>query len=225
MNELNVSLDDLRKRYREIFKSSVNEIQKRIDEIKPENAGEVFDRYLPASQGEKWQKNVLEMLENDISKDIYLKFQEILAYRDKFQCNGCATCCNLACSEFSPEELKQKAENGDNFASQFLSVFVPYKSIEDVRNVYPAYIELLEENKEDKVYFYHCPKLTSDNKCSDYENRPEICRRFPDNPLSLLPSSCGYCKWKEEVEPMTLLLHSMIEIVDYYRMKIMSVQN
>ena len=153
-------------------------------------------------------------------KDIYVKFQEVLAYRENFKCVGCATCCKLACSEFSPEELRQKAENGDNFAKQFLSVFIPYNSKEEAKAVYPDYIELLEENKEDNVYFYHCPKLTKDNRCSDYENRPDICRRFPDNPLSLLPSKCGYRRWKEEVEPLTLMLHSMIEIIDYYKEKI-----
>lgn len=220
MNELNLSVDELRKRYREIFLKSVDEIQKRIDEIKPQGAMDIFDSYLEDSEGKLWQNNVLEMLENDISKDVYEKFQEILTYREKFSCAGCATCCNLACSEFSPEELKQKSEKGDNFASQFLSVFIPYPSKEDAKKVYPEYIELLEHSKEEDVYFYHCPKLTKDKRCSDYENRPQICRDFPDNPLSILPKSCGYCKWKNEVEPVTLMLHSMIEIIDYYREKI-----
>ena len=220
MNDLNASLDNLKTRYREIFQKSVDEIQKRIDEIKPDIDGNIFDEYPPQSLGRKWQRAVIDMLENDISKDLYIKFQEVLAYRKNFKCVGCATCCNLACSEFSPEELRQKAQNGDNFAKQFLSVFIPYNSKEEARAVYPDYIELLEEHKEDNVYFYHCPKLTKDNRCSDYENRPDICRKFPDNPLSLLPSKCGYRQWKEEVEPLTLMLHSMIEIIDYYKEKI-----
>lgn len=221
MNNLSSSVDDLRKKYREIFEKSVEEIQTRVDEIKPDNlSGDVFDCYDADSKGRQWQRQVLDMLENDISKEIYRKFQEILAYRNNFSCVGCATCCNLACSEFSPEELKQKAEQGDNFASQFLSVFVPYKSKEEARNVYPEYIAMLDEAKEDKVYFYHCPKLTAGKRCSDYENRPQICRDFPDNPLSILPKACGYKKWKEEVEPVTLMLHSMVEIIEYYIDKI-----
>ena len=86
--------------------------------------------------------------------------------------------------------------------------------------MYPEYIELLEKNKEYDVYFYHCPKLTEDKRCSDYENRPQICRDFPDNPLSILPEACGYKKWKEEVEPVALMLHAMIEIIDFYTIKI-----
>ena len=218
MSKLHSSVENLRKEYREIFSKTVEEIQKRVDEIKPETVdGDIFDEFTKGSEGRKWQAAVLEMFDKDISKEIYRKFQEVLAYREQFQCSGCATCCNLACSEFSPEELKQKAENGDNFAKQFTSIFIPYESKEEARRVYPEYIQMLEDNKEDDVYFYHCPKLTEDNRCSDYENRPQICRDFPDNPLSILPNSCGYKKWKEEIEPVTLMLHSMLEIIQYYK--------
>ena len=221
MSDLNNTINSLRKEYREIFLKSAEEIKTKVEAIRPKGLkGEIFDKYEKDSDGYLWQKNTLDLLQNDISKEIYRKLNEILAYRTKFKCVGCATCCNLACSEFSPEELKQKAKNGDNFAKQFLSVFIPYNSKEEARKVYPEYIELLEKNKEYDVYFYHCPKLTEDKRCSDYENRPQICRDFPDNPLSILPDTCGYKKWKEEVEPIALMLHSMVEIIDFYILKI-----
>lgn len=221
MNELYSSIENLRSEYREIFKKSLAEIANRIDELRPDGLdADVTDKFPVNSDGALWQTKVLDMLENDISKEVYRKYKEILAYRSQFKCVGCATCCNLACSEFSPVELKQKTENGDNFAAQFLSVFVPYASKEDARKVYPEYIKMLEENKEDNVYFYHCPKLTEDKRCSDYENRPQICRDFPDNPLSILPKSCGYKQWKDEIEPLALMLHSMVEIIEYYKEKI-----
>ena len=221
MSDLNNTINSLRKEYREIFLKSAEEIKTKVEAIRPKGLkGEIFDKYEKDSDGYLWQKNTLDLLQNDISKEIYRKLNEILAYRTKFKCVGCATCCNLACSEFSPEELKQKAQNGDNFAKQFLSVFIPYNSKEEARKVYPEYIELLEKNKEYDVYFYHCPKLTEDKRCSDYENRPQICRDFPDNPLSILPDTCGYKKWKEEVEPIALMLHSMVEIIDFYILKI-----
>ena len=91
------------------------------------------------------------------------------------------------------EELKKKAKNGDNFATQFTSIFVPYKDENEAKQIYPEYFELLSERLEgEKVYFYHCPKLTKENRCSDYENRPGICRDFPDNPLGFLPGPCGF---------------------------------
>lgn len=221
MKDLNSILEHQREKFRAAFKSSVEEIQKRIDELRPADVqDDVFTKFPLDSSGRKWQMAVLEMLEKDISKDVFVKFQQILNERNHYKCNGCATCCNLACSEFSPDELKKRAENGDNFARQFLSIFIPYSTKEEARKVYPEYIALLEKNKENEVYFYHCPKLTKDKRCSDYENRPQICRDFPDNPLTLLPVSCGFCGWKEKSEDMTLLLHAIIEIVEYYKEKI-----
>lgn len=78
----------------------------------------------------------------------------------------------------------------------------------------------MEDNITGDVYFYHCPKLTKDKKCSDYENRPQICKVFPDNPLDILPESCGFYEWKKEVEPVAMMLHAMVEIIDYYKSKI-----
>ena len=223
MGELNDNINNLRKEYREIFSLSADEIQNHIDKLKPKNFnGELFEKYEKNTDGYFWQKSVLEILNNDISKEIYRKLNEILAYRTKFGCVGCATCCNLACSEFSPAELKQKAEDGDNFANQFLSVFIPYENKEEAAKIYPEYIELLAENGETNVYFYHCPKLTKDKRCSHYENRPRICRDFPDNPLSILPKSCGYKAWKDEIEPIALMLHAMLEIVEFYSEKLKS---
>ncbi len=221
MQDLSKSISNMRKKYREIFLQTVDAIKQRVDEIKPENLdGDIFDTFDKGSDGENWQIAVLDMFENDISHEIVRKWNEILAYRENFSCKGCATCCNLACSEFSPEQLKEKAQNGDKFASQFTSIFIPYESKDEARKVYPQYIQLLEDNLEENVYFYHCPKLTDCKRCSDYENRPEICRVFPDNPLSILPESCGFYEWRLQVEPVALMLHSMVEIIDYYKQKI-----
>lgn len=221
MTELAGTIKNMKKKYREIFLKSVDAIRSRVEEIKPSDAeGDIFDTFDKNSAGESWQAAVLDMFENDISHEIYRKWREILAYRNNFHCKGCATCCNLACSEFSPDELKLKAENGDKFASQFTSIFIPYKSDKEAEKVYPEYLKLLSDTIDEKVYFYHCPKLNECKRCSDYESRPQICRDFPDNPLSILPESCGFYEWRQEVEPVALMLHSMMEIIDYYRQKI-----
>lgn len=236
MSDLNTDIKNLKKRYREIFLKSSEELNHQIEKIKPEknckichdcnesvcdSEQKLFENYPKNCTFKKWQKNVLKMFDEDILKNIYEKWVKILEYRTNFGCIGCATCCKLACSEFSYEELKQKAQNGDNFATQFTSVFIPYETEDEARSVYPEYLELLKEKLNgENVYFYHCPKLTAENRCSDYENRPQICRDFPDNPLSLLPTKCGYCSWKEEVEPTSLMLHSMLEIIDFYKGKI-----
>ena len=221
MADLEHTVNGMKKQYREIFMKSSEAILQRVEGIRPKNfGGDIFEEYEKNSVGENWQKAVLEMFEKDISKEIYRKWQEILKFREKFECKGCATCCNLACSEFSPEELKKRAQNGDNFAKQFTSIFVPYTSKEEARKIYPEYIELLDETKDGDVYFYHCPKLTDCKRCSDYENRPDICKHFPDNPLCILPKSCGFYEWRKEVEPVAMMLHAMVEIIGYYKEKI-----
>lgn len=215
MNDLNSNISNLKKNYREIFMKSAEALNARIEKLRPEGyEGDFLDNNI------EWHQAVLKMFDEEIAKDIFIKWQEILAYRKNFSCKGCATCCNLACSEFSLQELETKRQNGDNFASQFLSVFVPYENKEEARKIYPEYIKMLEDNKEDEVYFYHCPKLSDCKRCSDYENRPQICRDFPDNPLSILPESCGFYEWKKEVEPIALMCHSMMEIIDFYKQNI-----
>lgn len=221
MNDLSSKVDNMKQKYRKIFLSSAEAIKLRIEEIRPNGCdGDIFDVYEQNSFGAQWQDAVLEMLEKDISKDVYRKWQEILDYRKNFHCKGCATCCNLACSEFSPEQLREKAKNGDKFATQFTSIFIPYKTREEAEKIYPEYLKLLDDNLEENAYFYHCPKLTKCKRCSDYENRPQICRDFPDNPLCIIPKSCGYYEWRQEVEPVTLMLHAMMEIIGYYKEKI-----
>lgn len=221
MGDLKLKVNNMKQKYREIFMKSSDAILARIEEIRPKNhKGDIIDKYDANSIGAKWQADVLDMFENDISKEIYRKWQEILKFRENFECKGCATCCNLACSEFSPEELKFKAQNGDKFATQFTSIFIPYDSKEDAQKIYPQYIKLLDDTIDDDVYFYHCPKLTECKRCSDYENRPQICRDFPDNPLCILPKSCGFYEWRNEVEPVAMMLHAMMEIIEYYKEKL-----
>lgn len=247
MSDLSTDINNLKKKYREIFLKTSEELHLQIEKIRPQKSCvnctvectigctkndnskaeqelELFQKFPQNCDYKKWQDDVIKLFDGEISKGIYEKWMKILEYRKNFQCTGCATCCKLACSEFSYEELKQKAAKGDNFATQFTSIFIPYESESQAREIYPEYFELLAEKLDgEPVYFYHCPKLTADNRCSDYENRPGICRDFPDNPLSMLPASCGYSKWKEEVEPVALMLHSMLEIIDFYKGKISEV--
>lgn len=201
MSDLSKDVDNLKKNYREIFLKTSGEFNRRLEKIEPEN--------------------LQKFLNEDVPKDVYERWMKILNYRENFSCLGCGACCKLACSEFSPAELKQKAKNNDNFAKQFLSVFIPYENEEKAKKIYPEYFELLKEKAQgEKTYFYHCPKVTKDNRCPDYENRPQICRDFPDNPIGFLPKPCGFWAWKKEVEPTALMLHSMLEIVEYFSLSL-----
>lgn len=171
-----------------------------------------------------WQKLILDRIENEISKDILKKLADIKKYRYDFSCNHTGTCCRLACSEYTFEQLKEKALNGDRFAKDFVSIFIPYENIEDARVIYPDFVSMME-SKAGTVYFYHCPHITDDNMCSIYDKRPQLCRDFPDNPLAILPETCGYYQWKKEVEYSALLMHALIEICGFYRNKLEYINN
>jgi Fe-S-cluster containining protein len=121
--------------------------------------------------------------------------------------------------------LQQKAKNNDNFATQFVSIFIPYENQEEAKKIYPEYVEMLEEKlgKDEKVYFYHCPHLDENNLCTQYDKRPDICRDFPNNPLSILPDWCGYCQWKEETEILAMTLHALVNISEFYKEKLENV--
>ena len=61
--------------------------------------------------------------------------------KDNCQCIKCGNCCRLATSEFSYDQLKQRAARGDKFARDFVSVFVPYKTEEEAK----AYVEQIRK--------------------------------------------------------------------------------
>jgi len=221
MEDLNKHLNNLKTEYRKIFLETARNIEKKVNDLKPpEFHGEIFDKYPENSPGKTWQTEVITTLENEYrnkSKNELLKIKEIY---NTCKCIQCGTCCKLACSEFSPKELELKAKQGDDFAKQFINTFVPYNSQEEARKIFPEYIKLLENTNETGYYFYHCPKVTTDNKCPDYDNRPQICRDFPDNPLAFLPPACGFNRWKLKSEHICLKLNAEFEIINFYKNKI-----
>lgn len=238
MNTLKTDVHKTRKIYRELFLKAQESIGLQLNSMKKSslcnhcikdckldfNEIKITDKFPEGCNFKFWQEAALNELEGRISKDIYDKIQQVDKERENYGCSMCASCCNLASSEFSYEELKEKAQNGDKFAKEFISIFVPYESIEEARRIYPDYVSLIEEQFEDDngIVFYHCPKIGSDNLCTDYENRPQICRDFPTNPLVVFPPACAYRKWKDDVEITALLLHAMVEIVGFYKEKLRS---
>lgn len=233
MNTLQNEIIKTKKIYRELFKRSQEAIDFQLNSLKTvtlcnrckENCDidfnkiSLFQEFPIGCRYRFWQESALDLLENKISKDIYEKIQVIEKRRQCFFCGRCTSCCRLASSEYSYEELNKRAKNGDKFSAEFVSIFVPYEDHEEPRRIYPDYIEMLEEKFEDQteIHFYYCPKLGEDGLCTDYEKRPNICRDFPNNPLVALPLKCSYNEWKQEVEITSLTLHSLIDIVGFYK--------
>ncbi|MBQ8458576.1 YkgJ family cysteine cluster protein [bacterium] len=217
MSDLEVHFENLKLNYREIFLKSALNIQSEVEVLKPKDFdGEIFSKYKQNSVGYVWQKDVFEFLK---LRFIKLRKKSLEIYnlsREECSCSGCGVCCKFAVSEFSPSELEQKAKIGDNIAKQFIQTFIPYESLDEAEKIYPQYVKMLKNQTENGYYIYYCPKVTQDNKCPDYENRPQICRDFPDNPIAFLAPNCGYKSWKLKSEPVWLKLSAESEIINFY---------
>lgn len=207
MVDLSKTYAGLKIKYRKIFLSCVDNINDYLTVNYKINLD-----YLLSENFNK--KEIILVLSNKISVEIERLKSKTLECREFSKCVGCGTCCKFAVSQFSTDELREKAVNGDNYAKQFISVFEPYNSQTEARKIFPEYVELLERYDNGGYYFYKCPKVTIENRCPDYENRPQICKDFPDNPLAFLPINCGFSDWKNESEDLMLKAHALATILN-----------
>lgn len=164
-----------------------------------------------------WQAAAIQRIESDIARQVLERMQLIEFYKKKHICSQCGVCCRLASSEFSYEELLEKAGQGDSFAQQFTGVFLPYASQAEAEKRFPdlapQVVKYAESGKP--VYFYHCPYIGEDNRCSIYAKRPQICRSYPDTPLTFIYDHCAWKPWKDQTHPDALWAHAMIELCTF----------
>ena len=79
--------------------------------------------------------------------------ENFLAKRPQHLCHMCGKCCRVVSPSFPYEELKKMAERGDSGAVDFLSLFVPYESIEEARKVDATVVDNIIHHKiEDGIY-------------------------------------------------------------------------
>ena len=226
---LHQQYDDLKNNYEEIFIEAAESIRKELEPLKPENPclscsnkdckiekKDVFTPYPPNCEYRNWQLKALTYLAGDYKQKLKAHYKSIMDKKENYTCNCCGDCCRLAVSEYSYEQLKQRAMRGDKFSEGFISVFVPFENEEEAKKINPEYFEMLNILVEDKIYYYYCPKLNG-NLCSDYENRPDICKDFPHNPLKLLPSRCSFNAWKDSVSHDAMLLKAKTDIINFYK--------
>ncbi|MBQ7126723.1 YkgJ family cysteine cluster protein [bacterium] len=225
--------NELKDDYKEIFIQAALSIRKALDDFKPDSpcltcnvAGcqvkdkDIFTDFPNRCKYKDWQSQAITYLNGDYIQQLKNKFNELLAQKDSISCNKCGACCKLAVSEYSGIQLRQRALKGDKISEDFIKVFKPFESIDDARNANPEYFDLIEDSIEDqKAYYYHCPKLDG-NLCSDYENRPEFCKIFPNNPLKLLPSTCSYNQWRKSVLKESLSIKAKLDIIKFYKLKL-----
>ena len=234
-NSLDGQYNALKNNYEQIFIEAAESIRKELDTIKPKDACEgcshndcsisrkdIFAPY-PASgcKLREWQMQAITYLTGDYKTKLKAAHKEIMEKKNNYECNKCGACCKLAVSEYSEMQLKQRAMKGDKFSEGFTSVFIPYETEEEAKSINPEYFVLLNRLVEDdRIYYYHCPKIDDCNLCTIYEERPDICKDFPHNPLKLLPSECSFNAWRNEVSHQAMLLKAKTDIVNFYKEKL-----
>ena len=150
--------------------------------------------------------------------------ENYLDKRPQSLCKMCGKCCRVVTTSTPYEKLKEMAENGDEGAIDFLSVFVPYESIEAAKavdeGVVNNIINMLSmdgQYKEDETTFYYCKYLRDDNMCSNYENRLTLCKHFPSTPWAIVPPGCGFEGWlfmkrEEDKQKVRLAKEELLEL-------------
>ncbi len=94
-------------------------------------------------------------------------------------CRMCGGCCRRICLSVDGKWIKSKRQTKRAYETKpELRIFKPTGT------------------KVDGMLEFCCEKLNENGTCSDYENRPEICRNFPTPDIfieyGVLPDSCGY---------------------------------
>ena len=136
------------------------------------------------------------------------------------ECNKCGTCCSCASPSSSYKELLEKASQGDEFAIDFFSIFIPYEKAE-AEKIFPTIVERTVKAtqsekakiKPEELVFYKCRYHSEEKQCLIYEDRPELCRDFPGTPYCILSEKCAYYNWSKECRDRYEDLKEQLELL------------
>lgn len=118
------------------------------------------------------------------------------------QCKMCGMCCRMASPSLPVVKMLAKAAEGDSFARDFLTIFEPISN-EEARLLSSELYDNARlqaekspkfDNKE-QVVFYKCRYLKGKNECLVYEDRPRLCRDYPDSPFLIMHPDCAFKEW------------------------------
>lgn len=130
------------------------------------------------------------------------KWEEVLGIKFP-ECKKTGQCCRIVSPSVPTFELLKKAAEGDDYARDFFNIFIPYNSLKEALSVNKKTVlrslKSAEEqgfNKED-IIFYYCKYIGNDNRCLIHEDRPQLCRDYPDTPFLVFSESCAYNEWSK----------------------------
>ena len=140
-------------------------------------------------------------------------------------CGMCGKCCTAATPSSPPITMIKKAGEGDSNARDFLNIFKPYNSIEEIREIYPELVERAikfaitspKYGSTNQVMFFKCIYLNDKNQCLVYEDRPQLCRDYPDTPFQLMHEGCTFTDWSISCKKKYFQLSNELKILKKLR--------
>lgn len=143
-------------------------------------------------------------------------------------CDQSGECCRGA-AQYQPwQTLIRQAAQGDSTARNFLSQYQPYPTRllaeTEAPHAVEASLAVIHDRKQnpDDVIFYRCIYLKNKNECQIYEDRPTLCRDFPESPFSAIPNCCGYASVQKACTQKAAQLKAELEHLKTLKTKINS---
>lgn len=135
------------------------------------------------------------------------------------QCDQSGECCRGAAQIKPWNNLLRQAAQGDSTSRAFLNQYQPYPSSEIAIQSAPDAVHASREiavsrgENPESLVFYHCIYLQGKNQCRIYEDRPTLCRDFPESPFGAIPKCCGYYAAKQScLQKAEQLRHQLAEL-------------
>ena len=118
-------------------------------------------------------------------------------------CKKCGRCCRIVVNnDYTYHQLQNMAQDGDEYAKDFIKLFEPYTSTEEARKVDNEAVENIIQNlkaqhmyDEQSFTLYKCKYIMNNNLCSIYEEKPPMCAKYPSSGWVITPPDCGYNSW------------------------------
>lgn len=120
-------------------------------------------------------------------------------------CKQRGTCCRIATfkGSLSFDEIKALAADpnapGHESARDFASVFLPYESQAEVREMASEFVDRVRAVAEQKgqdpdtISFFKCKYVLEDGRCGVHEDRPLGCRVYPfPHKSTIYHPGCGF---------------------------------
>lgn len=148
------------------------------------------------------------------------------------ECNKCGTCCLCATPSKSYRELLKKASEGDEFAQNFFSIFIPYKNLEQAKKISKTIVERTLKSCQqgtnkippEEIVFYRCRHYHHKKQCLIYEDRPQLCRDFPGSPFVILNENCAFYEWAKKCKEAYKNLENELKNLKDYKKELDSLK-